>query len=104
MRIKVARFFTEQGSCSTIIEAAGWPIWPLILCSIIALAHHRRTLLVACARNMVARENLLTEVVQEYRQNGVTPAHADPARGQPRRSGQIFAAGLQQRQEHARPS
>jgi biopolymer transport protein ExbB len=56
----------------SIIQAAGWPIWPLILCSIIALAIIvERTW--SLRYNIVMPRNLLAQVVQEYRQNGVTP-------------------------------
>ena len=46
----------------SIIQAAGWPIWPLILCSVVALAlvferlYHLR-------RNLVAPPGLLDEVL-----------------------------------------
>lgn len=56
----------------SIIQAAGWPIWPLILCSVIALAIIvERTW--SLRYNIVMPRNLLAQVVQEYRQNGVTP-------------------------------
>ncbi|MGE5524758.1 MAG: MotA/TolQ/ExbB proton channel family protein [Rhodospirillaceae bacterium] len=56
----------------SIIQAAGWPIWPLILCSVIALAIIvERTW--SLRYNIVMPRNLLPQVVQEYRQNGVTP-------------------------------
>ncbi|HEY9446875.1 MAG TPA: MotA/TolQ/ExbB proton channel family protein [Burkholderiales bacterium] len=56
----------------SIIQAAGWPIWPLILCSVIALAIIvERTWSLRYA--VVMPRNLLAQVVQEYRQNGVTP-------------------------------
>jgi biopolymer transport protein ExbB len=54
------------------IEAAGWPIWPLILASIVALAiiaERAWSLRVG----IVAPKGLLARVVQEYRQNGATP-------------------------------
>jgi biopolymer transport protein ExbB len=56
----------------SIIQAAGWPIWPLILCSVVALAIIvERTW--SLRYNIVMPRNLLAQVVQEYRQNGVTP-------------------------------
>lgn len=56
----------------SIIQAAGWPIWPLILCSVVALAIIvERTW--SLRYNVVMPRNLLAQVVQEYRQNGVTP-------------------------------
>lgn len=82
----------------SIIEAAGWPIWPLILCSVIALA-------IICERlwslrqNVVLPKNMLVHAVQAYRQNGTTPqlltqlATSAPL-------GQILAAGLRN-EKHA---
>ncbi len=82
----------------SIIEAAGWPIWPLILCSVISLA-------IICERlwslrqNVVLPKNMLVHAVQAYRQNGVTPqlltqlAASAPL-------GQILAAGLRN-EKHA---
>ena len=75
-----------------LLEAAGWPIWPLVLASIIALAiigERAWTL----RGSIVAPQELLGQVVQEYRQNGVNPqllerlAHGAPL-------AQVFAAGL----------
>ncbi len=56
----------------SIIQAAGWPIWPLILCSVVALAlvferiYHLR-------RSRVAPPTLLDEVI------GITRANLPPA-------------------------
>ncbi len=75
-----------------IIKAAGWPIWPIILCSVIALAIIGERLW-ALRQGVVAPKNLLIQVVQEFRQQGVTPqmlsrlaAHSP--------LGQILAGGL----------
>ena len=54
-----------------IIEAAGWPIWPLLLCSVIALAIIGERWW-SLRQNAVMPRNLLGQVVQEYRQNGIT--------------------------------
>jgi biopolymer transport protein ExbB len=76
----------------SIIEAAGWPIWPLILCSVIALAIIGERMW-TLRRNVVVPRPLLPRVLQEYRQNGVTPEmltrllNHSPL-------GQIFAAAL----------
>lgn len=76
----------------SIIEAAGWPIWPLILCSVIALAIIGERMW-SLRSSVVMRRNLLEQVVQEYRQNGVTPETIKRlAADSP--LGQIFAAGL----------
>lgn len=75
-----------------LIEAAGWPIWPLILASIIALAIIGERLW-SLRSSVVMPRNLLARVVQEYRQNGVTPQMLGKlANGSP--LGQVFAAGL----------
>ena len=76
----------------SIIEAAGWPIWPLILCSVIALAIIGERAW-SLRQNLVMPRNLLNQVVQEYRQNGVTPPMLERlAADSP--LGEIFAAGL----------
>ena len=76
----------------SIIEAAGWPIWPLILCSIIALAIIGERMW-TLRRNLVVPRELLARVVQEHRQNGVTPEMVNRlAEHSP--LGQVFAAAL----------
>lgn len=54
-----------------IIQAAGWPIWPLIFASIVALA-----IIVergwSLRDSVVAPPNLLAQVVQELQQSGIT--------------------------------
>src|SRR5262245_66393255 len=54
-----------------IIAAAGWPIWPLIIASIIALG-----IIVERAwslqQSKIVPRNLLQEVAQEVKQKGVT--------------------------------
>ena len=76
----------------SIIQAAGWPIWPLILCSVIALAiiGERSWSL---RRSMVMPPNLLERVIQEYRQNGVSPEMVSRLANESPQ-GQIFAAAL----------
>jgi biopolymer transport protein ExbB len=76
----------------SIIEAAGWPIWPLILCSVIALAIIGERMW-TLRRNTVMPRHLLPRVVQEYRQNGVSPDMINRlATDSP--LGQIFGAAL----------
>lgn len=76
----------------SIIQAAGWPIWFLLLASIIAVALiiERGT---ALRRSRIVPPGLLQSVVAEYRQNGASEAmlmrldaHSP--------LGQVFAAGL----------
>ena len=76
----------------SIVQAAGWPIWPLIVCSVIALAIIGERMWSLRTRPVMPR-NLLEHVVQEYRQNGVSTEMINRlASHSP--LGQIFAAGL----------
>lgn len=75
-----------------IVEAAGWPIWLLIIASVIAVALIAERLAFLRNKN-VAPDGLLNEVVEELKQRGVTEAMlARLAEGSP--LGRIFAAGL----------
>lgn len=75
-----------------IIEAAGWPIWPLLLCSVIALAIIGERWW-SLRQNAVMPKNLLSQVVQEYRQNGIN-AQLLSRLYDNSPLGVIFAAGL----------
>jgi len=75
-----------------IVEAAGWPIWLLILASIIALGLIGERLYSLRNRNIIP-PNLLDETVRELKQRGVSDtmlarlnAHSP--------LGRVFAAGL----------
>ncbi len=82
----------------SIIQAAGWPIWPLLLCSVIALAIIGERLW-SLRQNVVLPKNLLAHTVQAYRQNGVTSQMLNQlATSSP--LGQILAAGLRN-EKHA---
>jgi biopolymer transport protein ExbB len=75
-----------------IIQAAGWPIWFLIVASVIALAIIGERWW-SLRESVVMPKNLLAQAVQEYRQNGVTPQFLSRlANGSP--LGQVFSAGL----------
>jgi biopolymer transport protein ExbB len=75
-----------------IVQAAGWPIWFLIVASVVAVAIIGERLW-SLRESVVMPRNLLARVVQEYRQNGVTPQMLSRlAVGSP--LGQLFAAGL----------
>jgi len=54
------------------IEAAGWPVWPLVLASVISLAIIGERAW-SLRSNVVVPPDLLPKVVQEFRQNGVDP-------------------------------
>jgi biopolymer transport protein ExbB len=76
----------------TIIEAAGWPIWPIIFASIVALGVIVERLW-SLRQAQVVPPALLQAVVQEYRQKGVSADMLNRlAQGSP--LGQVFAAGL----------
>lgn len=76
----------------TIVEAAGWPIWFLIIASIIAVALIAERLMFL-RNKTIAPANLLNEIVQELKQKGVSePMLAKLEANSP--LGRIFAAGL----------
>jgi len=76
----------------SLIQAAGWPIWPLIIASVIALAIIAERLW-SLRGSLVMPKGLLTQAVQEFRQNGASEASvARLANGSP--LGQILAAGI----------
>jgi len=75
-----------------LIEAAGWPIWTLIVASVIALAIIGERLW-SLRQGVVMPRNLLVQVIQEYRQNGITPPMLDRLLAHSP-LGRVFAAGL----------
>lgn len=76
----------------SIILAAGWPIWPLLLASIVAVALIIERL-VALRRVKVMPEGLLQGAVDEYRQGKLNKEKLDALEnGSP--LGRILAAGL----------
>ena len=76
----------------SIILAAGWPIWPLLLASIIAVALIIERM-VALRRVKVLPAGLLQRVVAEYRKNGVSDAMLANLEAQSP-LGRVLAAGL----------
>jgi biopolymer transport protein ExbB len=94
MTLKFALFRNSRGGLSvfSIIQAAGWPIWPLLFASIVAVA-----LIIeragALRRSKIVPPGLLQSVVAEFRQSGASDemlkrveAHSP--------LGRVFAAGL----------
>ena len=76
----------------SIILAAGWPIWPLLLASVIAVALIIERL-VALRRAKVLPSGLLQRVIAEYRQGGVNEAMLTRLEeGSP--LGRVLSAGL----------
>lgn len=76
----------------SIILAAGWPIWPLLLASIIAVALIIERL-VSLRRAKVLPAGLLQRVVAEYRQQGTSEAMLTSLEAQSP-LGRVLAAGL----------
>jgi len=65
------RPFDGDGDVWEIIQAAGWPIWPLIFASVIALAIIGERAW-SLRDSIVAPPNLLAQVVQEMQQSGAS--------------------------------
>lgn len=76
----------------SIIQAAGWPIWFLLVASVVAVALiiERAT---ALRVSQVVPEGLVASVVTEYRQNGMTPAMLTKLE-QNSPLGKVLAAGM----------
>lgn len=77
---------------SAIVEAAGWPIWFLILASIIALGLIIERL-IYLRHHRIAPPNLLDEVIKELKQRGVSDGMLSKLAGSSP-LGRIFSAGL----------
>ncbi len=76
----------------SIIEAAGWPIWPIILCSVAALA-------IICERfyslrrSLILPPSLFGDTVQAYRAQGLSAELIAKLQSNSL-LGRVFAAGL----------
>jgi biopolymer transport protein ExbB len=75
-----------------IIRAAGWPIWPLLLASIIAVALIIERS-ITLRRSKVVPPGLLESVVGDFRQGSVTPEMLGRLRAHSA-LGQVLAAGM----------
>jgi biopolymer transport protein ExbB len=76
----------------TLIEAAGWPIWLLIIASLVAVTLITERALFLRSKKIAPRA-LLDEVVQELKQRGVSQQMLTKlSEGSP--LGKIFSAGL----------
>lgn len=75
-----------------LIQAAGWPIWPIILASIVALAIIGERMWTLRLGSVTPRD-LLPKVLQEYRKSGVSEEMLSRLRKHSP-LGQILAAGL----------
>ncbi len=75
-----------------IIQAAGWPIWPIILASLIAVTIILFRFL-WMRPSQVAPASLLDSVVMEFKQKGASPDMLNRL-AQSSLLGKVFAAGL----------
>jgi biopolymer transport protein ExbB len=75
-----------------LIAAAGWPIWPLVLASILAVAIIIERFY-SLRASEVAPHGLLAQVVTEFRNKGVTLESLNRLAAESS-LGQVFAAGL----------
>jgi biopolymer transport protein ExbB len=76
----------------TLVQAAGWPIWLLIIASLVAVALIVERALFLRGKNIVP-PRLLDEVVQELKQKGVSQQMLSKlSEGSP--LGKVFSAGL----------
>ena len=75
-----------------LVEAAGWPIWPLVLASILAVAIIIERFY-SLRASEVAPGGLLAQVVTEFRNKGVTVESLNKLAADSS-LGQVFAAGL----------
>ena len=76
----------------SIILAAGWPIWPLLLASVISVALIIERL-VALRRSKVLPAGLLQSVIAEYRKQSLTESTVASMEAQSP-LGRVLAAGL----------
>lgn len=92
LHYKVREIFQGVITVFAIIYAAGWPVYPLILASIVALAIIAERLW-SLRAGLVMPKGLLMQAVQEFRQNGASAASLTKlADGSP--LGQVLAAGI----------
>lgn len=75
-----------------LIEAAGWPIWPLLFASVVALAIIIERFWTLRAGE-ICPPDMLDRVIQAYRQHGIRPGQIDEL-GRTSPLGRILATGL----------
>ena len=75
-----------------IIQAAGWPIWPLLLASVIAVALIIERS-ISLRRHKIVPPTLLEQVVTVYRRQGVSEDVLDKL-SRDSQLGTVLAAGL----------
>jgi biopolymer transport protein ExbB len=91
-KVRAVSFLRGGLSVFSIIQAAGWPIWPLLFASIIAVA-----LIIeragALRRSRIVPAGLLQSVVAEFRQSGASDEMVKRVETHSP-LGRVFAAGL----------
>lgn len=79
-----------------ILQAAGWPVWPLLLASVVAVALIiERATVLRCKR--IAPPGLLQSALADVRESGISPALLARLEGNSP-LGRILAAGLRNAQ------
>lgn len=86
------RFFAEKLVVLSIIQAAGWPIWPLILCSILALAFIIERFIKLKAARVLGTGDLLGEAIGVSR-NAVPSPEVVNQLAENSALGEVLAAG-----------
>ena len=76
----------------SLIQAAGWPIWPLIAASVVALALIFERLW-SLRQSIVAPVGMVDRILVDFRQTGATPELLTRTAAQGP-LGRILAAGL----------
>lgn len=77
----------------SIIQAAGWPIWPLIICSVIGMALVIERFL-TLKKNRIVPPTLLDEAIQASRK-AVPPPDVVKQLAQNSELGEVLASGMQ---------
>lgn len=76
----------------SLIQAAGWPIWPIFIASIVALGIIGERMMKLRA-SVVCPKALLPKVLNEYKRNGVSAEMLERLKNHSM-LGKVFAAGL----------
>jgi biopolymer transport protein ExbB len=76
----------------SLVQAAGWPIWPIIIASIVALGIIGERMW-TLRLSIISPKELLPKVLNEYKRNGVNPEMLSRLQKHSP-LGQILAAGL----------
>jgi biopolymer transport protein ExbB len=92
----------EQGLLFYIVQEVGWPIWPLLLCSVVALALVIERF-IALKPAKVVPDRLLDDVIQVSRQQLPAPDMVNQL-AQNSLLGEVLASGFRQLHQYPRSS